>query len=280
MSLELLSSLDELEARVRALTDAESPGAVFKVLLDASRLAAPRSAIFLIRQGGVRGWGSVGYSAQVTQRQRQYQGALDRGWPIELIADAERTVHRRSDGVRDPDFGQSLPAEAAAALVRLKSKPIALLLTERSAGEAPWFPQALSLLVLVAQLRLDLDLAQRKRTEAPRQAVPIASPAPESQELAEVGGVPAPEAPRLDAARRFARLVATDIRLYNEEAVLSGRRKRDLVERLSEHLTRGKETFLRRHGDLGPAGLEILHEAYVNVLAGGDTQLLPTSVMD
>ena len=76
--------------------------------------------------------------------------------------------------------------------------------------------------------------------------------------------------PGLDAARRYARLVATDIRLYNEEAVTLGRRNGDLVKRLEEHLGRGKETFLRRHGDLGPTAIELLRDAYVQVLAGGD----------
>jgi hypothetical protein len=75
--------------------------------------------------------------------------------------------------------------------------------------------------------------------------------------------------------RRYARLVATDIRLYNEEAVVLGRRHRDLVDRLSDQLARGKEAFLRRHGPLGRTALEILRGAYVEVLAGGDENLVP-----
>jgi hypothetical protein len=92
--------------------------------------------------------------------------------------------------------------------------------------------------------------------------------------------VAADDPPQLKAARRYARLVATDIQLYNEEAVALGRQQGDLVRRLSEQLGRGKETFLRRHGDLGPEGLQILHEAFVNVLAGGNAQLLPTTALE
>jgi len=73
----------------------------------------------------------------------------------------------------------------------------------------------------------------------------------------------------------YARLVATDIRLYNEEDVILGRRQGDLAERLGEHLDKGEETFMRRHGDLGHEGREILHDAYVQVLAGGDAELIP-----
>jgi hypothetical protein len=81
--------------------------------------------------------------------------------------------------------------------------------------------------------------------------------------------------PTLEAARRFARLVATDIRLYNEEAVLLGRRNGDLADRLASQLGRGRDTFLRRHSDLGDEGLGLLHDAYVQVLAAGDPALLP-----
>jgi hypothetical protein len=116
-------------------------------------------------------------------------------------------------------------------------------------------------------------------------AAATAAPAtdrPEGEEATEVA--PATESqtdaqPELEAARRYARLVATDIRLYNEEAVVLGRRNGDLDRRLEEHLDRGKETFLRRHADLGAAGLDLLHEAYVQVLAAGDPELIPPSVV-
>jgi hypothetical protein len=86
------------------------------------------------------------------------------------------------------------------------------------------------------------------------------------------------ERSRRDEALTFARLVATDIRLYNEEAVMLGRRHRDLARRLHDHLHQGRESFRRRFPDLGDEGLTLLHEAFVQVLAGGDQSLLPGSV--
>ena len=62
--------------------------------------------------------------------------------------------------------------------------------------------------------------------------------------------------PEMAAAKRYAKLVATDIRLYNEEAVMLGRKHGDLIERLGEHIERGKETFMQRHSALGAAGME------------------------
>jgi len=203
----------------------------------------------------------------------------------------------------DLDFGQPPTAEAIGVPVRVLGKPIAILVAERAAEEEPWTPVLFSLLVNVAQLRLDLDLVRRKLKMAAGTPVIVEeaaepeadtvdeeppSQAPEvSEHAAEAGARPSEpqaepvaEGAEMDAARRYAKLLATDIRLYNEEAVMLGRRHGDLVERLGEHLDRGKTTFLRRHGELGPAALEILHEAYLQVLAGGDAGLMPSDVLD
>lgn len=301
-------SLDRLESQVRALAVAEKPSEVFRLLLESARLSGPRAAVFLLRQGRIKGWGSLGYDSASSQRQRAFSAPAEAGWLGEIGAGTDPRLHLREASGVDPDFGQNAADEAAAIAVRVKGKPIAFLVAERRSGEEPWFPACLGVLVQVAELRLDLDLARRKlratadptgaAAEPPAAAAPVSEPAvpdaatepvpatapaaaPSATAVSPVAE-PAPassdEDRILEAARRFARLVATDIRLYNEEAVALGRRHGDLEERLSEHLTRGKETFLRRHGGLGPAGLDILREAYVQVLAGGQAELLSPTV--
>jgi hypothetical protein len=282
---------EPLAGQIRALSLAGSPSEVFKLLLEGARLGAPRAAVFLIRQGQIKGWGSVGYPPEVVQRQRSFTSPAEAGWLGGLASSHEATSALRAAAGQDPDFGQPPPDESVAYSVRVKQRAIALLLAERTGDEDPWFPSGLEMLVTVAQLRLDLDLLQRKlgvepaKTAPPRAepippaASPAASPVSEPVEAIppETGaptgpaGAPGADDPQYDAARRYARPVATDIRLYNEDG--------DLVDRLSGDLSRGKETFLKRHGDLGEVGLQILHDAYVQVLAGGDGELLPESVV-
>ena len=308
-------SLETLEDHVRAIAVAESAAEVFRALLEASRIAAPRASAFLLRQGQLKGWGAVGYPAEAARRQREYLGPPTVGWLGDVVR-SEPPLHTTEAGAALLLFGQPAPSESVAMSVRVKGRPIAVVAWERLAGELPWRPAALPLLVRVAQLRLDLDLALRKlaapsaaparpAVETPRPAaaaafvlkapaithppVRAADPEPmESQtavvEIAEAAPLPtadapAAEDPRLAPARRYARLVATDIRLYNEEAVMLGRRDGDLAERLKESLQRGKETFLRRHGDLGSTGIQLLHEAYIDVLAGGEARLLPAAAL-
>jgi hypothetical protein len=302
------SYVSTLEKCVQSLVESRSPSDIFKTLLRGSQCAAPRGAIFLVRQNTVKGWGSIGYDEPVAKAQRAFRTGAEHGWLGELIGDPVGEIRvRRAGG--DPDFGQAAPSDSAAIAVRVKGRTIAVLMTERSADESPWLPDTLSLLVAVAQLRLELDLALRKlktATAGPQPVVPSMEPLPAPPAVSQaisagsVGPVLIDTPPRpqegtaeiealsevaeenaeIIAARRFAKLVATDIRLYNEEAVMLGRREHDLADRLGDQLGRGRETFLKRHGGMGSAALEILHDAFVEVLAGGDSELLPVSVLD
>jgi len=290
-------SVNDLAGATRALLRAGSPPDVFRALLEASRVVVPRAAVFLVRRGEVHGWGSVGFPSDVARSHRTFRAAGEHGWLGRLTRELSGApVERPADAV-DPDFGQAPSAAAVGCAMCIDDKPIAVVVAERGADEGPWVPQGLALLAGVAGLRLELNLARRKAATAPAEtstgADPVArteagsgasapepvdapSPVVASGAKATSGGA----APVLEVARRYARLVATDIRLYNEEAVMLGRRNGDLVARLGEHIGRGKDTFLRRHNDLGPAGLELLHEAYVQVLAGGDEALIPSSALE
>jgi hypothetical protein len=278
---------EELDRLVRSLVVSGTPTDVFKILLEGSRHAAPRAALFLIRQRRIKGWGSVGYGSEPSKLQRNYSTPADAGW-LAGIASGDDAVRESGSVSADLDFGQPPTAEVFGIPVKVLGKPIAILVAERSADEEPWLPALLQMLVRVAQLRLDLDLVRRKLKMAAGTPVVVeqetpSQPAAKQPIAAEPAAAVEPATTadaELDAARRYAKLLATDIRLYNEEAVMLGRQHGDLVERLGEHLDRGKATFLKRHGELGPTALDILRDAYLQVLAGGKTELMPADVLD
>jgi hypothetical protein len=272
------TAVNDLAGWARAVARADSPADVFKTLLEASRSATPRAAVFLVRQGELHGWGSVGHTTDAARAQREFRAPADQGWLGEVARDLRGAPSPRPADMNDPDFRQSEATEAVGCVVRIDDRPVALVVGERDAEEAPWLPEGLALLASVAELRLELNLARRRAgtaAETGTAAQPAAEPAEPASDLPDDGA-----APDLEPARRYARLVATDIRLYNEEAVMLGRRNGDLAERLSEPIDRGREAFTRRHGDLGPTGIELLHDAYVQVLAGGDAALIPSKILD
>lgn len=77
-----------------------------------------------------------------------------------------------------------------------------------------------------------------------------------------------------EEARRLARLLVTEIKLYNEEQVDQGRRSGDLYRRLQEDIDRSRQIFDDRIDEQVRTGNEYFKEALVRILAGGDESLL------
>jgi hypothetical protein len=297
-----LETLETLDRRMAELASFLTPSEIFRALLEGTAVGAPRAAVFLMRDGRWKGWSSIGYSQTAALTHRQTTAPADSGWLAALAAEEDVRWRSLAAGESVPDFGQPHAAEAVGLPLRVGGKAVAIVVAERRAAEHPWSPAALSILCQSARLRLELDLAWRRlksqsgaaaaaepaapapaaSTMAAREpeATPsVASPAPAgaATEIAPWSGMAAGTAdtdPRREEARRFARLIATDIRLYNEEAVAVGRRERDLARRLGEQLQRGRDAFSHRFPDLGPDGAKLLDDAYVQVLAGGDASLI------
>jgi len=93
---------------------------------------------------------------------------------------------------------------------------------------------------------------------------------------ASLGGPLAPNAPneRGDEARRFARLLASEIRLYNERAVTEGRARGDLYARLRQDIERGRRLYEERVPADVRSRADYYYEELVEVLAGGRPEAL------
>jgi hypothetical protein len=262
--------MNHVEEAVRAIAAYDAAQDVLQALLRGSHEAAPRGAIYLVRAEGICGWSSYGYSRDAAFAQRAFACPPDEGWLGRLAASAaDVALLPGHGGPPAPDAPEA--AETMASVVRVRDKVVAILVGQRATGETPWCPYTLGLLVTVAALRLRLSLAERRSVTPVAPAAGTVAPTVAADAALRPVDEPSP---RIAAARRYARLLATDIRLYNEEAVVLGRQHGDLVERLRDSLERGRATFLERHAELGEAGLELLHDAYVQVLAGGEADLL------
>ena len=81
------------------------------------------------------------------------------------------------------------------------------------------------------------------------------------------------ETEKLDmAARRFAELLVSEIRQYNENTVAEGRKNRDLYKRLQRNMDRSREMYERRVSPTIASRVDYLHEEFVRVLADGDAE--------
>lgn len=73
-----------------------------------------------------------------------------------------------------------------------------------------------------------------------------------------------------EEARRLARLLIDEIKLYNEEQVEAGRRHRDLYSRLREDIERARQTYEGRAHERVRATADYFRQELVRILAGGD----------
>lgn len=128
-----------------------------------------------------------------------------------------------------------------------------------------------------------------KVAEAASQRESASEPGGTSPEEAQESGVdslqeePLPEPPVPPAqddeivhseARRFARLLVAEIKLYNEDQVQEGRGASDLYRRLSSDIDRSREMYEKRVSPLVRASEDYFHSEMIRVLAQEDPELM------
>jgi hypothetical protein len=103
------------------------------------------------------------------------------------------------------------------------------------------------------------DLDSRPSTTTRRLAGPLA---------------PADGDERREEARRFARLLVSEIKLYNERAVVEGRQNQDLYTRLREDIDRSRQMYDERIPEDIRSNSNYFYEEMVRILADGRPEAL------
>ena len=96
---------------------------------------------------------------------------------------------------------------------------------------------------------------------------PGAAPAPEAQQAPDEEGLHA-------EARRFARLLVSEIKLYNEHHVVEGRGNRDLYLRLKRDIDRSREMYEKRISPIVSRKIDYFHDEIVRILGDNDPSTL------
>lgn len=75
-------------------------------------------------------------------------------------------------------------------------------------------------------------------------------------------------------ARRFARLLVSEIKLYNEQKVAEGRSHKDLYDRLKDDIDRSRQMYDKRVSPMVATKFDYFYDEMVNTLAEGDPSKL------
>ena len=82
------------------------------------------------------------------------------------------------------------------------------------------------------------------------------------------------DAKKHDEARRFARLLVSEIKLYNETKVDTGRKNKNLYERLKEDIDRSRQMYDERIAEDVRKSSNYFYDELVRILADGDAGVL------
>ena len=75
-------------------------------------------------------------------------------------------------------------------------------------------------------------------------------------------------------ARRFAKLLVDEIKLYNQAKVSEGRQNRDLYDRLKEDIEKSRASYDKRYGTTSAKDSDYFNQELVRILADNDPALL------
>lgn len=252
---------------VRALDAAGSLTETLDALAEHAATEVDRIAVLIVRNGRLRVRNAAGFPSETS--------ATD----LELDVDAAGIVGavlRTSAPVSWPgtealpSFAQDAGAASAVALpIVVGGHVVAVLYADMRQSEdgSPPVPALLEVLVRHASRGLEtLTIRQALGLAQPRRAAAtVAGPLRVSG--AESSGDD-------DAARRYARLLVSEIRMYHEPAVDAGRRSRDLRTRLRDEIDRARRMYEARVPPAVREQSDYFEQELVRTLADGDRSLL------
>lgn len=259
-----LEAIERLLSSVRRLDAASSLRETLEVLVQSASLETPRVAILLIEGSNVRTFAQRGFTEIPDAGPLAAGGIVDAA-----VRHGQPASTNDPAALKAPGFAALDPDRAGfAAPLRVGNRTVAVLYADDASDGAPaapaaW-PEALELLARHASMHLE-NLTVTRANQVP--SVPSR---PEAAEEPQNG---ADE----DAARRYAKLLVSEIKLYNESTVRTGREQRDLRARLRDEIEHAEQTYLARIPETVAARRRYFEEELVQTLAGGDAGALGTA---
>jgi hypothetical protein len=105
---------------------------------------------------------------------------------------------------------------------------------------------------------------------APAPSAPVAPAAG----AADVSGLSAEDQEVHKKAKRFAKLLVDEIKLYNQKKVEEGKKNRDLYSRLKEDIDKSRQTYEKRWGSSAAGSANYFQSELVRILADNDAGLM------
>ena len=246
---------------IRAISGARSLSEVLDILVSCAGQEASRTGVLLVRGDRFHGWRDVSFdSGHPLDIARRDAGVIAQALHSAAVASSGST-----GGGGAPAFARLEPAQACVAVpIVIGSQVVAVLYADAGLEAGTLNPEALEILTRHAAQRLEALTAMKAARSLTVKADPPA-PAP---------GRSDDSADEHAAARRYARLLVSEIKLYYEPQVAEGRRERDLATRLGGEIARVRTLYEQRVPPEVRRSTDYFHEELIRTLADGDASLL------
>jgi hypothetical protein len=278
-----------LDSAVVSIQESTSQTDILRSLLDGAAYFAPRVALFVVRGEVATGWQARGLQ----------DGGVVRTVSIDVTSGlAARAMQQGAVYAAASDFDPAFirnagaPADGSCLLLPLlvRDRVPALIYADAGAGVGQLDPAALQLLVRTAGLWLEVvtlrkltgDAAPAETVEQVEVAAVGAAVSPATQTRSRMAPVQQPATKPLNAeeeeihkkARRFAKLLVDEIKLYNQAKVAEGRQHHDLYDRLKEDIEKSRASYDKRYGNTAAASGDYFNQEVVRILAENDASVL------
>ncbi len=284
---------------------------ILDALVEAASNFASRTGLFVVRGANAVGWRARGFSDNEAVRStpleltfglaakaiqargpvagpssdfspessQKIEAAAQDGLMLPLLVRDKAVALIYADG--GPE-GKVLDTSALQTLVRTTGLWLEVFATRKASGApapAPPAPAVQPQAMAAAAQAVSVPVAAS--APAPVVVQPEPEPAPAPVEVAPPPPPPAPaaipageEGEVHKKARRFAKLLVDEIKLYNQAKVTEGRQHRDLYDRLKDDIEKSRASYEKRYGNTVAKDGNYFSQELVRILADNDATLL------
>jgi hypothetical protein len=271
------SPSDLLNAAAASIHDSGSQAEILRHLLEGEARFAGRVALFVVKGNAINGWQGIGFEDNDAIKSLN----ITTGSGLVGKAIQARTAAGGSPQEFDAGFISAMrfPADDQCLVLPLvvKDKVAALIYADGGTVLGGTFDASgLQALTRFAAIWLELA-ALRKAGGLAVEDIPQPQPAA-TLATSVAASVPVASGSEEDEvhkkARRFAKLLVEEIKLYNQTRVEEGRQHKDLYSRLRVDIEKSRSTYDKRYAESAVASADYFTQELIRILAENDAALM------
>jgi hypothetical protein len=271
------SPSDLLNAAAASIYESGSQAEILRHLLEGEARFAGRVALFVVKGNAINGWQGIGFEDNDAIK----TVSVNTGSGLVGKAIEARNPAAGSPQEFDPGFITAMksPADDQCLVLPLVVKDKVAAVIYADAGTVPGGTldaSGLQALTRFAAVWLELAALRKASGSAmeevspPQLAGTLAASAP--------AAAPATSGSEEDElhkkARRFAKLLVEEIKLYNQPRVEEGRQHKDLYDRLKVDIEKSRSTYDKRYAESAVASADYFTQELIRILAENDASLM------